>query len=117
MRFFAARTSDAAIADPKIVELHHVPMMDTGSQSPDQLRAMVDQVNAQKGWLVLLFHGVGAETMCPNLNYQPTVCMINYLTTPAASHQALVEYLDQKKAEVWTAPFKEVAQRLQSLRQ
>jgi peptidoglycan/xylan/chitin deacetylase (PgdA/CDA1 family) len=115
-RFFAARTSDAAISDPRTVELLHVPLMDTGSQSADQLRSWVDQAIAQKGWLVLLFHGVGAETTCPNLDYRPTVCMINYLTTSAASHQSLVEYLDQKKSQVWTAPFKEVAQRLQSQR-
>jgi peptidoglycan/xylan/chitin deacetylase (PgdA/CDA1 family) len=113
-RFFAARTSDAAIADPKTVELHHVPMMDTGSQTGDQLRAMVDQAIAKKGWLVLLFHGVGSETTCPKLDYQPSVCMINYLVTSAAAHQSVVEYLDQKKTQVWTAPFKEVAQRLQS---
>jgi peptidoglycan-N-acetylglucosamine deacetylase len=112
-RFFAARTSDAIIADPKTVELHHVPMLDTGSKTGDQLRAMVDQAIVQKGWLVLLFHGVGSETTCPKLDYQPSVCMINYLVTSSAAHQSLVEYLDQKKAQVWTATFKDVAQRLQ----
>jgi peptidoglycan/xylan/chitin deacetylase (PgdA/CDA1 family) len=115
-RFFAARTSDASIADPKAVVLLKIPMLDTGGKTGDQLRAMVDQAIAQKGWLVLLFHGVGVETTCPKLDYQPSVCMINYLVTSADAHQSLIEYLDSKKAQVWTAPFKEVAQRLQSQR-
>ncbi|MES1177701.1 MAG: hypothetical protein ABUL62_25475 [Myxococcales bacterium] len=38
--------------------------------------------------------------------------MINYLTTDTAAHQALVDYLAEKKALVWTAPFGTVAKRL-----
>ena len=116
-RFFAARGSDIILADPKTVDLHHVSLLDALGKTGDELRAMVDQAIAQKGWLVLLFHGVGNETTCPKLDYQPTVCMINYLVTSAAAHQSLIEYLDQKKAQVWTATFKDVAQRLQSQRQ
>ena len=56
-------------------------ILDAGGKTGDELRAMVDQAIAQKGWLVLLFHGVGNETTCPKLDYQPTVCMINYLVT------------------------------------
>lgn len=108
-RFLAARVSVSGIADPNQVELLHVPQLDTGGKTGEQLKAMVDQAIAAKGWLVLLFHGVGEEKSCPGLTYAPESCMINYLTTSAESHAALVQYLAEKKAEVWTATFKEVA--------
>ncbi len=111
-RFFAARTSDSGVADPDKVNLLHVPLQDAGSKTAAQLRAMVDQAIAAKGWLVVLFHGVGAETACPGLDFNLKGCMINYLTTDAAAHQALVDYLAEKQAQVWVAPFGTVAKTL-----
>jgi peptidoglycan/xylan/chitin deacetylase (PgdA/CDA1 family) len=113
-RFFAARVSDAGIANPSTVELLHVPLQDAGSKTGDQLKAMVDQAIAAKGWLVFIFHGVGPEQLtCPgDLVFDLKGCMINYLTTDAAAHQALVDYLAEKKAQVWTAPFGTVAKTL-----
>ncbi len=115
-RFFAARVSDSAIANPAIVDLQRVPQLDTGGKTGDQLKKMVDDAIAAKGWLVLLFHGVGAErASCPgNLAYAPETCMINYLTTSQEAHAALVQYLSEKKAQVWTAPFKDVATRIKN---
>jgi sialate O-acetylesterase len=115
-RFDAARGSAIKIADPKSVDLYHVSLLDALGQTGDQLRAMVDQAIVQKGWLVILFHGIGVETTCPNLDYKPSVCMINYLVTSADAHAKLVAYLDEKKSEVWTAPFRDVAERLKSMR-
>ena len=109
-RFFAARVSDSGIANPSTVDLLHVPQLDTGGKTADELKKMVDDAIAAKGWLVLLFHGVGAEKLdCGGLAYAPDKCMINYLTTSAEAHAALVEYLAAKKTEVWTAPFGKVA--------
>jgi peptidoglycan/xylan/chitin deacetylase (PgdA/CDA1 family) len=108
-RFFAARVSVSGIADANEVELLHVPQLDTGGKTGEELKAMVDQAIAAKGWLVLLFHGVGVEKACPGLTYAPQSCMINYLTTSTEAHAALVQYLADKKSEVWTATFKEVA--------
>jgi peptidoglycan-N-acetylglucosamine deacetylase len=99
----------SGIADPNQVELLHVPQLDTGGKTGEELKAMVDQAIAAKGWLVLLFHGVGEEKSCAGLTYAPQTCMINYLTTSAEAHAALVQYLADKKSEVWTATFKEVA--------
>jgi peptidoglycan-N-acetylglucosamine deacetylase len=115
-RFVAARVSDAGIADPSKVDLLHVPQLDTGGKTGDQLKKMVDDAIAAKGWLVLLFHGVGTEqASCPgNLTYAPQTCMINYLTTSTAAHAALVDYLASKKAQVWTAPFGTVAARIKA---
>lgn len=115
-RFFAARVSTEAIADPKTVDLLHVPQM-SGQKSGDDLKTMVDQAIAAKGWLVITIHGVGPETLIcggapGELPYAPQTCMINYLATTTAAHQALVDYLDLKKAEVWTAPFGTVAKAL-----
>lgn len=115
-RFLAARVSDDGIADPKTVDLLHVPQM-SGQKTGPELKAMVDQAIAAKGWLVITIHGVGPEqASCPggaDLPYAPQTCMINYLATDTAAHQALIDYLDQKKAEVWTAPFGTVAKALE----
>jgi peptidoglycan-N-acetylglucosamine deacetylase len=109
-RFLAARVSVTGIANPSTVDLLHVPELDTGGKTGDELEKMVDDAIAAKGWLVLLFHGVGAEKLdCGGLAYAPDKCMINYLTTSAEAHAALVDYLAAKKAEVWTAPFGKVA--------
>jgi sialate O-acetylesterase len=110
-RFYAARVSVDGIADAATVELLHVPQLDTGGKTGDQLKKMVDDAIAAKGWLVLLFHGVGTpQASCPgNLAYAPDKCMINYLTTSTEAHAALVQYLVEKKAQVWTAPFGKVA--------
>jgi peptidoglycan/xylan/chitin deacetylase (PgdA/CDA1 family) len=117
-RFFAARVSDSGMANPAQVDLLHVPQLDAGAKTGDELKAMVDQAIAAKSWLVLLFHGVGSETLsCPQaLGYQPQSCMINYLTTSSEAHAALVQYLADKKTEVWTATFKEVATYIASKR-
>jgi peptidoglycan-N-acetylglucosamine deacetylase len=115
-RFFAARGSDSGVAEPATVDLQRAPQWDGGGKSGAQLRKLVDDAIAAKGWLVLLFHGVGAEQpSCPgNLAYAPQTCMINYLTTSQAAHAELVQYLSDVKAQVWTAPFGEVAARIQS---
>jgi peptidoglycan/xylan/chitin deacetylase (PgdA/CDA1 family) len=115
-RFLAARVSVSGIADPAQVDLLHVPQLDAGGKSGEELKAMVDQAIAAKGWLVLLFHGVGQESACAGLTYAPQTCMINYLTTSTEAHATLVDYLAAKKAEVWTATFKEVATRVKDSR-
>lgn len=116
-RFFAARVSVSGIADAAAVDLLHVPELDTGGKTADQLKKMVDDAIAAKGWLVLLFHGVGSDATCNgSLVYAPDECMINYLTTSTEAHAALVQYLVDKKDQVWTAPFGAVAQRIRDRR-
>ena len=116
-RFMAARVSVSGIADPMAVDLLRVPQRDTGGKTGDELKQMVDDAIAAKGWLVLLFHGVGTEASCNgSLVYAPDKCMINYLTTSAEAHATLVQYLASKKAEVWTAPFGKVAARIKDNR-
>jgi sialate O-acetylesterase len=113
-RFLAARVSDSGIVPPGTVDLLHVPLRDAGKKTGEQLKAVVDEAIAAKGWLVFLFHGVGAEQLtCPgDLVFDLKGCMINYLTTDTAAHQALIDYLAEKQAQVWTAPFGTVAKTL-----
>src|SRR6185436_7645350 len=101
-RFLAARVSMSGIANPSTVDLLHVPQIDTGGATGDELRAAVDMAIAQGGWLVFLFHGVGMETLsCPGgLTYSPETCMINYLTTSEEAHASLVAYLAEKQDQV-----------------
>ena len=115
-RFFAARVSISGIADPKTVDVMRVPQRSADNKSGDELRAMVDEAIAAGGWLVVLFHGVGSEADCPNLDYNPQACTINYLVTSSEAHESLAAYLQEKSGQVWTATFKQVAERIVSRR-
>lgn len=125
-RFVAARGSTEAIADPATVDLHSVPHLVAGPRSETdtaptlaQLTAIVDMAVAQRGWVVFLMHGVAGDTLptnCDNgLNYAPQTCVINYLDTPTATHDGLVNYL-ASKPEVWTTTFRAVAQEIKTKR-
>ena len=125
-RFMAARGSTEAIADPAKVDLHSVPHIVAGPRTETdttptlaQLTAVVDMAIAQHGWVVFLMHGVAGDTLptnCDNgLTYAPETCVINYLNTPTATHDGLINYL-ASKPEVWTTTFKAVAQEIKTKR-
>jgi peptidoglycan/xylan/chitin deacetylase (PgdA/CDA1 family) len=125
-RFLAARGSTEAIADPATVDLHSVPHIVAGPRSETdgtpalaELTAIVDMAIAQHGWVVFLMHGVAGDTLptnCSNgLTFAPETCVINYLDTPTATHDGLVDYL-ASKPEVWTTTFKAVAQEIKTKR-
>ncbi len=111
-RFSYARGSTLGSADPQTVDLHSIPVTDTLGLTGDQLIALVEDAERDGTWLVLLFHGVGDEASCPNLDYAPDECVINYLVTAGDAHRALVEYLAANSDSVWTAPMGEVAQHI-----
>jgi len=108
-RFIAARKSPEVVADPLAVDLYAVPNMEPIGKSAAQLRAMVDDAIAKKGWIMFGYHGIGpAVASCPQGNaYAPQTCMLNHNVSDAAAHLALLDYLVEKKNEVWTATFKE----------
>jgi peptidoglycan/xylan/chitin deacetylase (PgdA/CDA1 family) len=125
-RFLAARGSTEAIADPATVDLHSVPHIVAGprkdGEAPPtlaQLTAVVDMAIAQHGWVVFLMHGVAGDTLntsgCNGLTYAPQTCVINYLDTPTATHDGLINYL-ASKPEVWTTTLKAVAQEIKTKR-
>lgn len=125
-RFLASRGSTEAIADPTKVDLHSVPHMVAGPRTDtdatptlDQLKAVVDMTVAQHGWVVFLIHGVAGDTLntknCNGLTYAPQTCVIDYLDTPTAQHDGLVNYL-ASKPEIWTTTFRDVAKHIKTAR-
>lgn len=108
-RFIAARKSPEVVAMPLTVDLYAVPNLEPIGKSAQQLKALVDDAIAQNGWIMFGYHGVGAEKLsCPQGNdYAPATCMLNHNVSASDAHVALLDYLVEKKAEVWVATFKE----------
>jgi hypothetical protein len=117
-RFIASRKSPEVVANPDTVDFYAVPNMEPMGKTAAQLRAMVDEAITKKGWVMFGFHGIGAEKLsCPQgNNYAPTQCMLNHNVTAADVHLALIDYLVEKKSQVWTATFKEAVQCIQARR-
>jgi peptidoglycan/xylan/chitin deacetylase (PgdA/CDA1 family) len=57
----------------------------------EQLIAFVKKVQQSGGMGVFMFHGIGGD----------------YLTTPAASHRELLQYLQKNKNDIWVATFQQ----------
>jgi len=91
-RFLAARGVEPRIADPERDPLSLVPAHD-GARSAEELIALVDGAVASGGWLVLLFHGVGAD----------------HMPASGAAHTALVRHLARNAGSIWTERFGAVA--------
>lgn len=117
-RFIASRKSPEVVADPLTVDFYAIPNLEPIGKSAEQLRGFVDDAIAQNGWIMFGYHGVGAERgSCPQGNdYAPQTCMLNHNVSAADAHLALLDYLVEKKAEVWTATFKEAVQCFKALR-
>jgi hypothetical protein len=73
--------------DPLLVPAWGVPGNNTGAE----LIAFVKKVQQSGGMGVFMFHGVGGD----------------YITTPAAAHRELLEYLKKNKDDIWIATFQE----------
>jgi peptidoglycan/xylan/chitin deacetylase (PgdA/CDA1 family) len=73
--------------DPLLVPAWGVPGNNTGAE----LIAFVKKVQQSGGMGVFMFHGVGGD----------------YITTPAAAHKELLEYLQKNKDEIWVATFQQ----------
>ena len=95
--FSAARGVKSSIMQPAQVQLFDIDSYMINGSSIEQLTALVDQAIAQGGLVVFLFHGVGGE---------------HPLNVDNANHTALIEYLDQKRDQLWVAPMVEIAQYL-----
>jgi peptidoglycan/xylan/chitin deacetylase (PgdA/CDA1 family) len=90
-RFSAARGVASAPVQAG-VNLYEVPATFSMGTGPE-LIAIAEQAKTQKTWVVYGFHGIGGDS---NI-------------TPAASHQALLEYLDEQRASFHIATFQELA--------
>ena len=81
----------------RAVDTQSVDLLNTSAYNPagisvPMLKAVVDDVRSDGGWLVFMFHGVGGD----------------YLVTDADNHAALLDYL-KAHPEIWVAPFGTVA--------
>lgn len=65
-----------------------------------QLRDEIEAARAQGGWIIYMFHGVGAGT--------------HNLFIDDDEHRRLIEWLDRERASIWTAPVVDVARHLQA---
>ncbi|ACB75190.1 polysaccharide deacetylase family protein [Opitutus terrae] len=65
-----------------------------------QLRQEIEAARAQGGWIIYMFHGVGAGT--------------HNLYVDDEEHRQLIEWLDRERGSIWTAPVVEVARHLQA---
>jgi len=74
------------------VDIHNVPSWGVSDPTGEELIAYVEEA-LEKGTLaVFMFHSVGG----------------GYLNVSAEAHEQLLEYLAQRRSEIWTAPFEEV---------
>lgn len=92
--FVGARGVNSSVMQPDEVKLFDIDSYVVIDTSTKQLIALVDEAIAQGGLLVFLFHGVGGE---------------HPLNVDNANHTALIEYLDQKREQLWVAPMVEIA--------
>jgi len=90
--FSAARGVTRAIVDPAHPRLFEVASV-MGDLSASALIDWVERAMQSGGWLVFTFHGVEGEQ----------------LSVDADAHEALLAYLEQNKAQVWTERFGPVA--------
>ena len=65
-----------------------------------QIRSEIEAARKSGGWIIYMFHGVGEGT--------------HPLFVAKEEHRRLVEWLEQERASIWTAPVIEIAQYLQA---
>ncbi len=90
--FIAARGSNSRVCDPYQDSLFEVPSV-PGNLSGSELTAWVERALLVGGWVVFTFHGVAGD----------------YLTVNADAHEALLGYLAEHRASIWTERFGAVA--------
>jgi peptidoglycan/xylan/chitin deacetylase (PgdA/CDA1 family) len=102
-RFVAARGVVPDVADPEHVDLFEVPAMfpPTSSDGSDVV-AFIEHAQRSEGWAVVGVHGVTAQG--------------EYLQLSQAAHDRITSYLAAHRAEVWTAPFGQVAKAVAACR-
>jgi peptidoglycan/xylan/chitin deacetylase (PgdA/CDA1 family) len=83
---------DAIITDFKHLDPLRVPSLGLEDNTTgEKLIDYVKRVEQSGGMGIIMIHGVGGD----------------YITTPTASHQQLIDYLKQHKKELWIATFQQ----------
>jgi peptidoglycan/xylan/chitin deacetylase (PgdA/CDA1 family) len=92
-KYLAARGTETRVAIPGTFSFAEVPTADDTDRSGPTLIDWVKKAEAQGGWVVFIFHGIGGQ----------------HISTELEAHEALLDHLAKNKKAVWTAPFGEVA--------
>lgn len=103
-RFSAARGVVPSVAIPEQVDLFNVPALfpPDGSDGSDVL-ALIERAEASGGWAVIGVHGIDDDGAPLHMR----------LTT----HDKILKYLAERRAEIWTAPFGSVVSAVIACRQ
>ena len=101
--FVAARgTITEHPVDPRQPVFTRLGHFDGDGKTFAQLRAEIEDARSRGEWIIYMFHGVGEGT--------------HGLYVDDGVHRQLVEWLDQERDSIWTAPVVDVALHLQSKR-
>ncbi|MEZ5277486.1 MAG: polysaccharide deacetylase family protein [Opitutaceae bacterium] len=84
--------------DPNRPEFTRLGHYSGDGRTFEQIRAEIEAAHAKGGWIIYMIHGVGQGT--------------HSLFIDDEEHRKLIEWLDQERASIWTAPVVEVAQHL-----
>lgn len=93
--FVAARGTTSEMKKITEIDLSNIGSYAINGQSGEQLIELVKKAQATKSVLVFLFHGVGGG---------------HSLNVALPEHNKLVRYLKQNAADIWVAPFVDIAQ-------
>lgn len=93
-----ARTTDEAYLAPGNIDVYQLPCFSCNDKTADQMIAVIEKARQTGSLVVFLFHGVGGD----------------YLTTDAAEHEKLLQYLSQHTDELWVAPVVDVVSYLRT---
>ncbi len=103
-RFRAARGVAGVVADPRSSDPFNVPaLFPPSSKDGADAIAFIQRAEQSGGWAVLGVHGVSDEG--------------EYLQLPLSAHEAILSYLAERRARIWTAPFGVVADAAAACRQ
>ena len=99
--FVAARgTITERPVDPRQPAFTRLGHFDGDGKTFAQLRAEIEDAHTRGEWVIYMFHGVGEGT--------------HGLFVDDKEHRQLIEWLDQERDSIWTAPVVDVALHLQS---
>jgi peptidoglycan/xylan/chitin deacetylase (PgdA/CDA1 family) len=103
-RFAAARGVVPAVAIPEQVDLFNVPALfpPDGSDGSDVV-ALIERAQQSGGWAVVGVHGIDDDGAPLHMRQ--------------ATHDRVVSYLAEHRAEIWTAPFGSVVSAVLACRQ
>ncbi len=99
-RYSAARIGLGKDNDPETVDLLYVYALEADQFTPEEMIARIESAMRSGRWVVLVFHGIGAEW--------------NSVTT--ADLERVLEYLEKNRPRIWVAPFIDVADRIRTHR-